>query len=242
MTPTDETENPAKLSRDIQDSQAYQIRLRLETLAINYFVFHRNYEELKMLVTAAQHPNTFNQIWAPHKQQEMTRVLREMTRMLHNLVASAKTLVEHTRILINKSYPDSQFLRDYETEIKKRFAGNCLIGFIEDLRNFALHYRMPFVTAHFEVKRDPDAGKVTEKQSILLDKANLLGWSGWTTKGKTYLAEAAASIELEDVIDRYFSDVAAFHQWMRDRLVTLHSEELKWLDEMTRRVDEALKK
>jgi hypothetical protein len=174
MPHTDDPDDPATLTREIQDSRSYQIYLRLQTLRINYFVFHRNYEELKMLVMAAQHPNTFDQIWAPDKPQEMTRILGEMIRMLHNLIASAKTLVEHTRILIKDWYPDSEFLREYNAEIRKRFVGNSLIGFVEDMRNYALHYRLPLVTARFEVNTKPDTGKFTEKQLILLEKAKLL--------------------------------------------------------------------
>lgn len=235
-------DDPAALSREIYDSEAFQIQLRLETLAVNYFVLQRNYEEIKILLMAVQHPNTFDQVWAPNKQQEMKRVLREVTRMLHNLVASAKTLVEHTRILIKEWYADTEFLRDYEIEVKKRFAGNPTVGFIEDLRNFGLHFRLPLISALFEIKNNPDTNEATAKQSIILDKSNLLQWQGWTAKGKIYLESANDRIGLEEVIDRYFQDVNDFHQWMRDRLVGIHSNELKWLEDMTRRVDEALKK
>lgn len=235
-------DDPARLSAEVYQSEAFQIHLRFETLATNYFVFERNYEEIKRLLFAVEHPDTFDKLWTQDKQQEMSMVLREITRLLHNLVASAKTLVEHTRNLIKDWYADTEFLEEYQLEIDKRFKGNPIAGFIEDLRNYAMHFQLPPTIPLYEVKNDPDTKEQTTTQTILLEKQHLLQWSKWTDKGKLYLNDAEDRIKLVEVIDQYSQDVQDFHSWMRNRLIEIHSDELKWLEEMSQRVQEALKK
>jgi hypothetical protein len=235
-------DNPASLSAQIYRSTAFQIHLRLVTLETNYFVFARNYGEISQLIKGVQHPDAYDKLWPQDKHEEMMWVLREITRLLHNLVASAKTLVEHTRILINQWYEETEFLTEYQAEVKERFSDHPTVGFVEDLRNYVVHYRLPSTSAHFQVKTDPTTKEQSSSQTIALDKPTLLEWSGWTSKSKGYLKDSNDQIVLEDVIDQYFRDVNEFHRWMRQRLIEIHNDELIWLAETSRRVQEMLKR
>lgn len=229
-------DDPGQLSKEVYQSEAFQIDLRFEILATNYFIFERNYEEMKRLLSAMEHPDAFDKLWTRNKQQEMNVALREIIRLLHNLVASATTLVNHTRMLIRKWYAGTEFLEEYQLEVDKRFKGNPTTGFIEDFRNYALHFRLPATTAKAEVVSDPDTSEQTIVLTILLEKQDLLQWSNWTDKGKFYLKDAEDKIKLTEVIDQYSQEIRSFHIWMRNRLVDIHSDELKWLDEMNQRI------
>jgi len=55
-------ENPALLSTQVYESEAFQIHLRLETLATNYFVFDRSCHEMMKLLAAVQHPDRFEKL------------------------------------------------------------------------------------------------------------------------------------------------------------------------------------
>ncbi len=169
----------------------------------------------------------------------MILILREITRLLHNLVASAKSLVDHTRRFINAWYSGTDFLEEYQQEVEKRFVGNPVAGFVEDLRNYTLHYQLPPATALFEVRNELESKEQIATQTIVLNKADLLQWSNWD-KGKPYLEVADDRIVVQEIIGQYIQAVQAFHQWMRSRLMEIHAEELKWLAEMSRKVEKAL--
>jgi hypothetical protein len=229
-------DDPALLSVQVYRSEAYQIYLRLHTFALNHFVFARNYEELRKLLVAAQSPDVFYELWTQDKAEEMHKVTRELIRLFHNFLASAKTLVDHTRTLINDYYEGTNFLTEYQTEVNKRFVDNSLTGFIEDLRNYALHYQLPFTGARFKPADGEDA------QRFILHTDQLLNWSKWTVKGKPFLETAGEEIIVLDLVDEYFRQVNGFHEWMKTRLEEIHADDLAWLDEMQRRVQTALAK
>ena len=231
-------EHPAILSAQVYGSEAYRVRLRFEAMDTNFFVFDRNHGEIVKLLAAVQDPKTRDKLWTQEKRREMLTVLRELIRLLHNLVASAKTLVDHTRWLIGDWYADTEFLAEYQREVQERFAENEITGFVEDLRNYAMHYRLPPLTALFEVKVDAETKAQTATQTVVLEREDLQQWSRWE-KGKAYLATAADKIPLGEVIERYYEDVRDFHQWMRNRLAEIHADELQWLREMSQRVQES---
>lgn len=105
------------LTDQIRGSDAYQIQLRLQTLATNYYVFERNYQELMALIDEVENPISFSKVWAPDKNHVMQQVMRETARLLQNLVASAKSLVEHTRRLIREWYRDTDFFVRYQAKV-----------------------------------------------------------------------------------------------------------------------------
>jgi hypothetical protein len=222
-------ENPALLSTAVYQSNAYRTYLRFHLIGTNYFVFARNYEELKKLLLAAQSPDTFQKLWTEDKQEDMLLVKRELIRMLHNFIASAKTLVDHTRAVIEDWYSDTKFLEEYESEVQQRFVGNPVTGFIEELRNYALHFRLPITNARYTVATDPATQEQVATQAFVLDKSELMQWSKWTSKGTPYLVSADVEIVVAEIADHYYQEIRGFHDWMMKRLEEIHSDEIEWL-------------
>lgn len=235
-------DDPGELSRQVYESEAFQIYARFVTLTTNYFVFDRNQQEMMKLLAAMQQPSNVRRLWDHDNRRELHVVLRELTRLLLNLVASATSLVAHTRRLIDSWYGDTEFKGEYEQQVEERFTGNPTVGFVEDLRNYAVHYRLPTMTAVLEFTTDPQTQEAVPVHRIVLDKTSLLEWSGWKRrKGKPYLETADDPIALRKVIEEYSQDVRSFHQWMHKRLRELHAAELAWLEEMRQRISESLK-
>lgn len=128
-----------KLQQEVRSSFAYVVRGRLETLQVNYFVFSRNYSELMKLLKSVQVPEKTLDLWSLKNRDKLNIVINEVVRLFHNYLASAKTLVDHTRVLIRAWYRESDFLHEYEGQINSRFTTNSLSGFFEGLRNYSLH-------------------------------------------------------------------------------------------------------
>jgi hypothetical protein len=229
-------DNPAPLSLKINQSKAYQIRMRLQTFSNNYSVFEGNYRELNRLLSAAQHPEAFQILWIQSKRPQMNVITRELGRLLHNFVTSAKTLVDHTRTFVDEWYGETHFFNEYHSEVQKRFIGNPIVGFTEDLRNYALHFQLPFAVAVVRFTIGQTSNENVRNQSFVLPKNKLLEWSNWSSKGKSYLEMASEEIPIQKTVDVYFQEVNAFHAWMQHRLKEIHANELRWLDKMAQRI------
>jgi len=130
-------------------SDANYIVMRLEVFRTNHYIYEQNYLQFNNYLYDLQDRTQSGDIWQIGKEDLLAQNLKEVIRLLHNYVAGAKTLVDHTRNLINKYYSDSPFLKEYKAEVEKRFVTNPLAGFVEDLRNYTLYYQQPFPLLKF---------------------------------------------------------------------------------------------
>jgi len=186
-----------------------------------------------MAIDFCSQPDRIGLLFDPKESQ---LILYHMVRLLHNYLASAKTLVEHTRTVIRDWYKGSEFLKEYKEEVTRRFNNNPLSAFIEDLRNYALHYSLPITGLRVGVVNDPTTHEQSERVTFFVDKTTLFQWSNWS-KGKMFLHLADDEIVIEKLADDYYQQVIEFHAWMHNRLEQIHASDLKWLNDMQQRVN-----
>lgn len=233
-------EDPFFLSQLVRNSEAYKVQLRIETLSINYYVFEANYKEIEKLLSYAQSMDSFTHIWIQDKLPEMLRIIAELGRLFHNFVASAKTLIDHTRALINDWYKNTKFLQIYQTEVKNRFNKNDLSGFIQDLRNYTLHYRLPLSMARMQYKRKTENDEIEFTQKFVLQKNRLMQWKRWEDRARSYLKSAPDEIEIDSLTSIYYEEVRSFNEWLKGKLREMHSSDLQWLAEMDYKIKKGL--
>ena len=220
----------------VRASVAYQISGRIELLGVNFFMFGRNYYDLKRLLKLTKTTKMILRLWDLKNQQELKAVTNDITRLLHNYLAAAKTLVDHTRALVPEWYANSQFLQEYEAEVYSRFAENSISGFIEGLRNYSLHYALPFVYATMKITSS-DGQKLDQLEpEFALSRIILRKWSNWPSKAQSYLYASDDEISVESLVDLYYQQVFDFHSWIEKRLREIHHCELLWLSEMNERI------
>ncbi len=224
------------LSKEVENSNAVRVSGRLETLYINFFVFDRNYQELMKIIMGVKSTEQMLRLWDLRNRNELDMVTNEVVRLLHNFLASAKSLVAHTRVVITDWYQETDFFKEYEAQVSSRFVNNSLIGFIEELRNFSLHYSLPITNATLSVQFDQDQRDSTHNFSFVLHKPSLIHWSGWTRKAKPYLDTSKDDIEIDSLVEDYHKQILDFHSWMESRLRAIHSDDLAWLTEMQERM------
>jgi len=223
--------------KQVLESEANQIYMRLEQLGAGYYVFERNYFELRKLLIAAQSDESHEILWAFGNQDEMLKILREVTRLMLNFLTSAVSLVTYTRNIMRNAYSDSRIMDDYDREIRERFIGNPITGFVEDLRNYSLHFSLPLTGSYIRYTQEEDGEMSVASRIIVLEKSVLLKWKEWTKKGLPYINSADDDIVLLEIADNYYREVMEFHKWLRELLLTVHERELDWLDEMHETID-----
>lgn len=233
-------DDPYELSAEVYKSEAYKIWLRLDTLAINWFVYERNYQKLSELLVASERPESHTKIWIQERDRERMIVMREIVRLFQNYLASAKSLVDHTRKLVEEWYSGSVFFEEYNIEVKERFRNSEIASFIKGLRNYTLHYSLPFTTAYLHYTWDPDIKKHLDTRSFVLEKERLMKWQKWDALSKSYLRKVEREIIILDLIKEYHKKVSDFHYWIADSLHMIHLDEVVWLDKMHERIEKAL--
>jgi hypothetical protein len=227
------------IDQQIRESAAYRASARIEGFSHSLFVLSRNFEELRAAIEGACDPAKMLPIWDIHRRGEFDFILMEIRRRLHNYLASAKTSVDQTRVMMRDAYKDHPFLTEYQSEVDRRFKDSSLAAFILGLRNYMLHYSLPATYSHMSIARDPESGNSTIEVEITLKKDSLLLWSSWPPLAIQYLEGAATEIPILSAISPYQQAVIDLHEWLRNELIRLHSNELAWLDEMFRRRDKA---
>lgn len=217
--------NIVELSEQIRESEAYQIHIFLGELHTNHYVVARNFDELQKFVATCESPDSYDQLWAVGMKDKLDDAMREVTRLVLNYVASASARVASTRNMMRRRYGTHPFFAVYQSEVNRLFKGNALTGFVEDLRNYSLHYALPIVGGKQQF--DQTGGM---RQYFILDRDDLLK-SGfdWQKKGEAYLKQSSDEIIIRDFTWEHFVRIHNFQAWLERQLHAMHQEELDWL-------------
>lgn len=144
----------------------------------------------------------------------------EIIRRLHNYVAAAKSLVDHTRRIVNSLCSQLPFMHEYEERVQQTFATNPLARFVQDLRNYTLHRDLPI--------RGASVGRVRGAFGpfIALDTDALASWDRWSSPAARYLTSSERPLLVRHVVDAYDALVADFQEWLEARLRQVFSADI----------------
>lgn len=226
------------LQKQIQDSEALKIHHRLKMLDLTHHIIVRNYRDLQMYLKVTQNPESFAKLWVVGKEHELDLAMAEVTRYLLNFVGSAKARIDITRNIMKRSYHTHKFYKEYRAQVDARFTKVPLAQFIEDLRNYSLHYRLPIAGADWEIVSYPH-GKSIPYQAFMLDKEELQQANWKWPKGYAFLEGCSDKIRISDLVEKYFTIIQDFHYWMMIKLRSIHRQELEWLNEKSKIVQDA---
>ncbi len=223
-------DSPCDLKLHVEASNEFKVGETFKHLQLCWYVFEENYKDLRESLIST----TFNDA------KEFDLVLKRFSRLLHNFLAAAMMLRDVTRAL--KAGESQKFQEDYLKEISSRFVGNHLNLFVENLRNYSLHYRLLSGGIMAEFKADPQTGNLFLDDSFFyLDKNLLEKWDNWG-KGKVYLKSADEKIKIIDLIDAYFISIIDFQWWLRKYYSNAHRVELDQLSLVNTRIFELMNK
>jgi uncharacterized protein YqiB (DUF1249 family) len=206
----------------LRASPEWELRAQLEELAFVFRLHQANYQELKRLMKAmAADEETILRLWDVQNRTALEIVIEEASRLFLNFLSSAKTLVDHTRVHVRKLYPSSPFLEEYKAQLAQRLAKRSVTCFVQGLRNYSLHYRIPIVTATFGFKRDQPL-----ENQLMLDISELTRWHRWDATSKKYMATLGEEQPLQQLVDDYMTLITGFYKWLHRREIEIHGPAL----------------
>lgn len=232
---------------DAVDSEAAK---NVQRLGFSFGLLQRNYAELTLAIRYLTSNGIAYEMIGIDDRWHRHEGMREVIALLHNYVASEKSLVDHSRRIHRKSYQPEGFCEECDRQIQSRFATDPQIQFVQDLREMALHYRLPSVHMTTSIQmREPGKGMVVRLQ---LMKADLDEWKKWGAHSTKFLASAGPKVDVLEAVEGYHARVTDYYTWfraeqdkahgiwpaLRERLTThgVVSPEPAIVDEIRRRV------
>jgi len=240
MSDDRDTKNRGKQINDLLDKlnsmPEYKLLLRIKSLEASFYVFQRNFKELNSLLIKHSDVNEAIQL-----QGVKTRVfLYEITRLLHNFVTSVKSLIEHTRVIYREIYESAEEFPEYQVEVDRRFTNNPLAQFVEDLRDYCLHYKLPAISSVLHFSRLPPTPVFESRVELKIEELNK--YSKWSHLAKEYLSSQNKPINLLHVTDEYYVLVKDFYNWLQLRQREIHYQEFAKVDSIQRELKDLLSK
>lgn len=173
---------------------------------------------LNELLAILRQPATDQELFAELIQNVRRPVVREryqgeVTRRLCNYVASALALVDHVRRLAR--HADAPYMNEFRRR-RETIGQRPEISFVQDLRNFTMHRRLP-VFGHRATLRAGDDGERTE-YTLTLVSSDLLGWDKWSRKSRQLIVAQPGNINLAAVVECHGQLMVGLNTWVHDRM------------------------
>jgi hypothetical protein len=228
-----ESDEANTIDDEIRGSNALRIYNRIVYLHDVFYIFQRNHSEFQKLLAAFYTPKVILPFFDREKRDDLHLLINELARHFHNYVTSAQTLATHTRIMIKAAYGNSEFIDEYQVRKDITFKDDPLSVFVQDLRNYTLHYSLPATFSQIQLSQDPQTKQQTTTSRALLEKESLLQGYKWKPASRKYLSGTPDEIDLMDLINKHYNKFVSFYDWLNNRLNDNHATELKWLENKT---------
>jgi hypothetical protein len=219
-----------EIDREIEASEGYWMRARMNLLEKSYFIFDTNYLNLRHVLDEFEQPSVFLKLWEERTRDRFDLFIDDVIRLFHNYLAGALTLLDHMDTLRDALYGETAFSEEYQARREERIERPALPRFMEDLLVYMLHQGLPFALAELNFGRMGSGVEVDS--AIRLDVDKLKEWEHWSEKGREHLGVLSGKTKLHDLAKEYADTVAGFYQWFVLRQSELHRDSLEQLEEL----------
>jgi len=209
-----------EMEQQIYSTEGYKIDSIMRGLDMSVQIFKRNYQQFSELIKSFDNPAYVMFFWAEGIESEKMRIdfQIEAHRAFTNFEASAASLIDHSRRFSESNIKDT-IKEKYINKKNEYFVKNKLASFVKDLRNYLLHREYPNIEISYHFHNEKNEYEFT------MSKAELIGWSGWKSVSKDFIAEQSEKISVASIVDNYYNLVVEFYGWFFDELRIEYKEE-----------------
>ncbi|MCM2131960.1 hypothetical protein [Larsenimonas rhizosphaerae] len=190
-------------------------------------LFENNYQELLSVIDFLCDEKVGLELFSVINRWKLNEVLFHLGFKLHNYVCAAKSLIDHARVLYRRVYEEKVLkFKDYEEEVRARFEKDALSKFVEFLRSYCQHEKLPFINASMEFDSQSEEGFVF---NVYLDSSELLKSSSIKSLPKSFIKQKGDNINLRNVVNDYHFKVTDFYRWVKIKQQEIHNEDFELL-------------
>jgi hypothetical protein len=186
-------------------------------LAVNLYSVRRNFEDLILLLDKYEKEL---ELWSVENREKYEEGIWELHRLLDNYLSSIYSLIEHS-IQFCKVLKCPELDHAYREKKDELLNWDCA-KFVRDLRTFSQHIGLPLLVG--QIHSSP-----TEfRQTILLQKDELLKWQKWSNSSKKYIA-SKKEVQLTAILKEYQGLLNDFYYWFYGKTCQIYEKQLKEL-------------
>lgn len=191
------------------------IRARLNS----WHIFEGNYEDLRAACIELANPtekyDDNGRIWIMHKDAH-TKML-SVERKFHNFLSAAKSLVDHSRVLMKK-YSDSEPFSDFE-ERRNKIGRSPIVKLCHDLRNYFLHQKNPIDNYVSHQTWFEKENIIISRDYVRISKKSLNSYSNWSKESQRLIALLENQLDILELAEEYFEEISEFNNWINSRFL-----------------------
>lgn len=195
-------------------------------------ILNANISELRRALTHVE-----NSLGSPHQnstRSETKNRYDEVSIRFHNFIASAVTLVDHTRVLMDRPDIHPQHKIDHLSEIKTMFGNNQLINFTHRFRNLVLHCSSPWISG-----RSHNITGAKPQPSVHINLVELETWNGWNASSRHFIASNKPDLKIRALVDEYEKTTEIFYIGFYAKFEKYYEAELKAVSMLWKRFNES---
>ena len=191
---------------------------RLDSLGRSWTVFARNTDELLEVLDRPNNDVGFSMVLMGDDRDAIGSFWNEVDQRLHNELASAVSLVEHTRRLLEYLGSDVPAIMAEYTERNSRIMAMNETKFLRKLRNYLLHYGTAPILQSMSLS--------TGEHSLKLNAASLLKWPQWNAETREYLSafDAQDGPVLRQEVAIYATAMLDMFSWLFKQRIAIFND------------------
>jgi len=219
--------------REIEISAGFKALNEIKRLKDSVYIYRENFKELENILTQYKDVDFADDLVSERYSEKREEKTREFLRAFHNFILSVKSLVAHSRNFM-KSYSETLLGRKYSIKIESEFKENEEVKFLEKLRNYFCHYRLPEFNTRITISFDPKS----ESSNIYLLKKDLLKNDSWGSLANKFIDKCPDEINIGNIIYRYKESTDELYNWLFTELEKLHLSEINQTKKMIQEYEE----
>lgn len=187
-----------------------------------YKAYGKNSDELLSLIAAPSvMPELAIDLMAVDHEDRREQYFDELFRQLHNYLSVRNTLVDHSRRLM-KHYSSMGFYQEYDGR-KNKVGQLGVARFLQDLRNYLLHHRIPPLSIGLSIMGQADPDFTFE---VTLDTERLLETHEWKVDAEEYI-RARDRIVLLECVEEINEKTSNLYDWLFAQFKVIHASDIE---------------
>ena len=227
----------ADLDEKKEGLPGFKIALHISELKTSKYIENKNFDNLNGFILK----NLGNQVLLSINNHEDFLIFRqEMFRLLLNYLASIAALKDISRNIKNKL--NEKIRIQYDEQIKVMTL-DYTIDFLQNLRNYTLHKKLPLFSVKFSAYRKNIFDEKMEiKQVLYLKKNELLKWKKWSKNSRNFIkSHEKDELDLSEIINNYHIHVEGFTNYFIYTIREEYKIELTELETINKRMSDLFK-
>lgn len=224
-----------RLRRELRDHPGTVAKQKWGELRRTIDLHQRNLVELEQVIAA---PSENPALAIELIQNVAPPVVRDeywaaMDQRLHNALASAVTVVDRARRLVD-DYPGTAFAEEFARRNDRIRTDNRAV-FVRRLRNYMLHYGLLPLAHQVSFGDNHGPNGLRFESQLSADALRAWGSDNWTAPAWAYLMAVGEHVGLAEMIAWYRDASIELHRWTLAQFPVLHGAAIDDANELVRR-------